>query len=179
VCWSRYGLLGRQLRAASNTSLARVRGEGPGRGERVSQCSSVSPLPGRRRPWAVLFFLCQAFFLFVPPEEKKERGLAPARRVEVNESLDIERLSTLGRPPSLVARERRYQPVPSPRNRERSGEQRNAATLQWRGWAGRLRVSHEWSGQVHAVRGESSGIPHHRTPPPEVGNRANSSTIVL
>jgi hypothetical protein len=29
-------------------------------------------------------------------------------------------LSTLGRPPSLVARERRYQPVPSTRNRERS-----------------------------------------------------------
>src|SRR6478609_4015438 len=39
---------------------------------------------------------------------------------------------------------RRDQPVPSPRNRERSGEQRHGATLEWRGWAGRLRVSHEW-----------------------------------
>jgi hypothetical protein len=46
---------------------------------------------------------------------------------------------------------RRDQPIPSPRNRERSGEQRNAATLQWRGWAGRLRTSHEWR-QGRAMR---------------------------
>jgi hypothetical protein len=62
-------------------------------------------------------------------------------------------LSTLGRPPSLVARERRYQAVPSPRNRERSGEQRNAATLQWCGRAGRLRTSHEWRRGMRRARG--------------------------
>jgi hypothetical protein len=68
-------------------------------------------------------------------------------------------LSTLGRPPSLVARERLNQPVPSPRNRERSGEQRNAATLEWRGRAGRLRTSHERREGPRHARGETMAFP--------------------
>jgi hypothetical protein len=88
------------------------------------------------------------------------RGLFPLTHAQ---TLQRHSLSTLGRPPSLVARKRRDQAVPSTRNRERSGEQRNVATLQRRGRAGRLRTSHERRQGTHAMREGTSGIPYYRT----------------
>jgi hypothetical protein len=81
-------LLGRQRRAASTPALARVRGKGPGRGETELHCETRSPLPGRRRQRYSGSFLCQACFLFVPPEEKKESALPSAHRVDVREHIE-------------------------------------------------------------------------------------------
>jgi len=53
----------------------------------------------------------------------------------------------------------RHQAVPSPRNRERRGEQRNGATLQRRGRAGRLRTSHEWKRGTRRARGKTGAFP--------------------
>jgi hypothetical protein len=73
---------------------------------------------------------------------------------------------TLGHPyPPAWLDTRREQPVPSTRNKERSGEARNAATLQRRGWAGRLRASHEWRlGTRHARGNQRHSLPS--DPPP-------------
>jgi hypothetical protein len=67
----------------------------------------------------------------------------------------LDQLPSLWRTPSLAARQPCDQPIPSPRNRERSGEQRNAATLQWRGWAGRLQAGRERRGGPPAWRDTS------------------------
>jgi hypothetical protein len=111
---------------------------------------------------------------------------------EYLDGLSSDVLDALGRRPSLAARQPCDQPIPSPRNRERSGEQRNAATLEWREWAGRLQASREPSGSAHAYRdhvcsGQSlpigpsrwaGGPPHHRHPNcPECSWRARKARM--
>jgi hypothetical protein len=97
--------------------LARVRGVGPGRGERVSQCSSVSPRPGRRRrPERQRIFSLFAKLSLFSGNRRKERKRSPpngacrmkGRKVEMSQQR-FHAASTSGavslQPVPLLARE--------------------------------------------------------------------------